>query len=40
VHDLHIAVLMREHGIARIVTRGGDFHRLGFLQVVDRLRSA
>jgi len=39
MHDLHIAVLMREHGIARIVTRDSDFHRFGFLQVVDPLRS-
>jgi predicted nucleic acid-binding protein len=29
---------MREHGIARIVTRDTDFHRFGFLEVVDPLR--
>jgi toxin-antitoxin system PIN domain toxin len=40
LHDLHIAALMREHGIARIVTRDSDFHRFGFLQVVDPLRAA
>jgi len=40
MHDLHIAALMREHGIARIVTRDSDFHRFGFLQVVDPLRAA
>lgn len=34
-HDLHIAVLMREHGIRRIVTRDTDFHRFKFLEVVD-----
>lgn len=38
VHDLHIAALMREHGIARIVTRDTDFHRFDFLEVVDPLR--
>lgn len=38
VHDLHIAVLMREHGIARIVTRDSDFHRFRFLEVIDPLR--
>ena len=38
VHDLHIAALMREHGIARIVTRDTDFHRFTFLEVVDPLR--
>jgi uncharacterized protein len=40
VHDLHIAALMREHGIARIVTRDTDFHRFDFLEVVDPLRLA
>jgi predicted nucleic acid-binding protein len=34
-HDLHIAALMREHGIRRIVTRDTDFHRFTFLEVVD-----
>jgi hypothetical protein len=38
IHDLHTATLMREHGIARIVTRDTDFHRFGFLEVVDPLR--
>lgn len=38
MHDLHSAVLMREHGISRIVTRDSDFHRFGFLEVVDPLR--
>lgn len=40
LHDLHIATLMREHGIARIVTRDSDFHRFGFLEVIDPLRVA
>ena len=38
VHDLHIATLMREHGITRIVTRDSDFHRFRFIEVVDPLR--
>jgi hypothetical protein len=39
VHDLHTAVLMREHGIARIVTRDADFRRFEFLDVIDPLRA-
>ena len=35
MHDLHTAVLLREHGIRRIVTRDVDFHRFRFLEVVD-----
>ncbi len=35
LHDAHTAVLMREHGINRIVTRDTDFHRFSFLTVVD-----
>jgi uncharacterized protein len=38
-HDLHTAVLMREHGIRRIVTRDGGFRRYSFLEVVDPLKS-
>jgi hypothetical protein len=38
MHHLHTAVLMREHGISRIVTRDTDFHRFSFLKVVDPLR--
>ena len=38
LHDLHTAVLMREHGVSRIVTRDRDFHRFGYLDVVDPLR--
>lgn len=37
MHDVHTAVLMREHGISRIVTRDLDFHRFGDLEVVDPL---
>lgn len=35
LHDAHTAVLMREHGIQRIVTRDADFHRFPFISVVD-----
>lgn len=37
IHDLHTAVLMREHGVRRIYTRDTDFHRFSFLEVVDPL---
>lgn len=37
VHDAHTAVLMREHGVRRIVTRDTDFHRFPFLTPVDPL---
>ncbi|MBE3133463.1 MAG: PIN domain-containing protein, partial [Acidobacteria bacterium] len=37
VHDAHTAILMREHGIRRIVTRDTDFHRFPFLEPVDPL---
>ena len=37
VHDLHTAVLMREHGVSRICTRDADFRRFPFLSVVDPL---
>lgn len=37
LHDMHTAVLMREHGIERIVTRDTDFHRFPFVSVVDPL---
>jgi uncharacterized protein len=37
VHDAHTAILMREHGIRRIITRDVDFHRFPFLEVVDPL---
>ena len=37
VHDLHTAVIMREHGVKRICTRNSDFRRFPFLEVVDPL---
>jgi toxin-antitoxin system PIN domain toxin len=39
VHDLHTAVLMREHGISRICTRDTDFQRFPFLSIIDPLRT-
>jgi predicted nucleic acid-binding protein len=38
MHDTHTAILMREHGISRILTRDSDFSRFPFLEVVDPLR--
>ena len=35
LHDAHTAVLMREHGVARICTRDADFRRFAFLEVVE-----
>jgi uncharacterized protein len=35
LHDATTAVLMREHGVRRILTRDMDFHRFPFLEVVD-----
>lgn len=40
LHDLHIAVVMREHGIRRIVTRDRHFHDFDFVEVVDPLKLA
>lgn len=34
-HDLHTAVLMREHGISRICTRDTGFRRFAFLTPFD-----
>jgi toxin-antitoxin system PIN domain toxin len=39
IHDLHTAVLLREHGVGRICTRDADFHRFPFLTVIDPLRA-
>jgi uncharacterized protein len=39
LHDAHTAILMREHGIARICTRDTDFNQFPFLDVIDPLRS-
>ncbi len=37
MHDLHIAVLMRERGLSRISTRDRGFRRFPFLEVIDPL---
>ena len=37
LHDTHTAVLMREHGVRRIITRDTDFHRFPFIEPVDPL---
>ena len=37
LHDLHTAVLMREHGISQICTNDRDFHRFPFLTVINPL---
>lgn len=37
MHDLHIAALMREHGITEIRTADTDFHQFKFLRVVNPL---
>ncbi len=34
-HDLHTAVLMREHGVSQICSRDSDFRRFPFLTVID-----
>jgi predicted nucleic acid-binding protein len=38
LHDVHTAVLMREHGIRQIYTRDSDFHRFPFITVIDPTR--
>lgn len=37
VHDMTMVILMREHGIRRIVTRDVGFHRFKFVEVIDPL---
>ena len=37
LHDLHIAALMREHGVAEIRTADIGFHEFKFLRVVNPL---
>ena len=38
MHDLHIAAIMRDHGVSRICTRDADFYRFPFLEVINPLR--
>ena len=37
VHDMHTAILMREHGITQICTLDRDFRRFPFLEIVNPL---
>ena len=37
LHDLHTAVLLKEHGIEEIRTADTDFHQFRFLRVVNPL---
>lgn len=39
-HDLHTAVLMREHGVPEIMTGDEDFRRFPFLIVTNPVRRA
>ena len=39
VHDLHIAVLLREHGVTEIVTGDTDFHRFKGLRVTNPFKN-
>ena len=39
-HDIHTAVLMREHGVPEIVTADNDFLQFGFLKVINPLLRA
>ena len=34
-HDLHTAVVMREHGVSEIMTADADFRKFPFLKVTD-----
>lgn len=36
-HDLHTAVIMREHGVPEIMTADTDFRKIPFLTVTDPL---
>jgi toxin-antitoxin system PIN domain toxin len=39
-HDLHTAVLMREHGVSEIMTADVDFRKFSFLTVTDPVHAA
>lgn len=39
VFDARTAILMKEHGITRIITRDTDFFRFPFLEVIDPLQA-
>jgi predicted nucleic acid-binding protein len=39
-HDLHTAVVMREHGVSEIMTADADFRKFPFLVVTDPVHPA
>lgn len=39
VHDVHLAALLRQHGVKTLYTRDRDFRRFEFLDVRDPLES-
>ena len=39
-HDLHTAVIMREHGVSEIMTADSDFRKFPFLTVTDPVHNA
>lgn len=39
-HDLHTAILMREHGVSEIMTADTDFRKFTFLTVTDPVHGA
>ena len=39
VHDVHLAALLRQHGVRTLYTRDRDFRRFDFLDVRDPLQS-
>jgi len=38
-HDLHIAVLLREHGVTELLTNDSDFHKFKGFKVVNPFKS-
>lgn len=39
LHDVHTAVLMREHGVGEVATADADFNRFAFLRVYNPFAS-
>lgn len=39
VHDVHLAALLRQHGVTTLYTRDRDFRRFEFLEVKDPLQA-
>ena len=38
MHDLHTAVLMREHGVSKLCTRDSGFRHFPFLTIINPLQ--